>query len=79
MSDVEDRLTDIIVSILEVEPDNIKPSSRFQEDLDADSLEVLDLIMTVEDTFDIEVPDEKAETLLTVGDVIAFIKSKQRV
>lgn len=53
------------------------PVARFQEDLDADSLEVVDMIMSVEDAFDIEIADEKAETLRTVGDLIAFIKTKQ--
>lgn len=79
MSEVEEKVADIIVGILETERDVIKPAARFQEDLEADSLEVVDLIMSVEEAFDIEIPDEKAETLRTVGDLIAYIKTKQHV
>ncbi len=61
-----------------IDREAIKPTARFQNDLDADSLEVVDLIMSAEDTFDIEIPDDKAETLLTVGDLIAYIKTKQK-
>lgn len=77
MSEVEEKVAEIITGILEVEREKITPAARFQEDLDADSLEVVDMIMSVEDAFDIEVADETAETLRTVGDLIAFIKTSQ--
>lgn len=76
MSEVEEKVADIIVGILDVEREKITPAARFQEDLDADSLEIVDMIMSVEDIFDIEIPDETAETLHTVGDVITYIKIK---
>jgi acyl carrier protein len=76
LNEVEEKVADSITGILGVERDTIKPSSRFKEDLDADSLEVIDLIMSIEDLFDIEIPDETAETLRTVGDLTAYIKTK---
>jgi len=78
MSEVEDKVANIIVRILGVERDSIIPAARFQEDLEADSLEVVDMIMSVEDTFNIEIPDEAAETLHAVGDLIAYIRAQQR-
>jgi len=77
MSDVESRVAEIIVAILGMPHDEIKSTSRFREDLEADSLEVIDMIMSVEDGFGIVVPDEKAGILLTVSDLVAHIKAAQ--
>ena len=77
MSDLEEQLASILVTQFEVEAGSITPATRFQEDLKADSLEVVELIMTVEETFDIVVDDDVAEKLQTVGDLIDFLKSKQ--
>jgi acyl carrier protein len=75
LSDVEEKVADIIVGIIGTDRDAITPAARFREDLDADSLEVVDLIMSVEDTFGIDLPDEKAEGLFTVGDLVIYIKT----
>jgi acyl carrier protein len=77
MSDLEEQLASILVTQFEVEAGSITPATRFQEDLKADSLEVVELIMTVEEIFDIVVDDDVAEKLQTVGDLIDFLKSKQ--
>jgi acyl carrier protein len=77
MSRIEDQVARIIVEALAIDADRISPSSRFREDLEADSLEVVELIMSVEEEFGVEVPDEIAETVRTVGDLIALIKAEQ--
>lgn len=76
MNGVHDRLVDLLAHQFDVARSTISSATRFQEDLDADSLEVVELIMSVEETFDIEVPDDAAEKLLTVGDLTAFIKRR---
>lgn len=79
MSVVEDRVADIIFKTPDFRREAIKASTRFQEDLDADSLEVVELIMSVEDKFDIEVLDEKAEALRTVGVSLLNIPSGREI
>lgn len=76
MKGVHDRLVDLLAHQFDVARSALSSATRFQEDLDADSLEVVELIMSVEETFEIEVPDEAAEKLLTVGDLTAFIKRR---
>ena len=78
MSEVEEKVADIIVGILEVEREKITPAARFQEDLDANSLAVVGIVMSAEDAFDIHIPDETADILRTVGELIAFIETTQR-
>ena len=79
MSDksIEDRVKDIIVDQLGVNADQVNPAAKFVEDLGADSLDTVELVMAFEEEFDIEVPDEEAEKLQTVGDVITYITSQQ--
>jgi acyl carrier protein len=77
MSDIEQRLNRVLVTQFAVDETSITPATRFQEDLKADSLEVVELIMTVEEIIDIVVDDDVAEKLQTVGDLIDFLKSKQ--
>jgi acyl carrier protein len=79
MSDksIEDRVKDIIVDQLGVSADQVTPEAKFVEDLGADSLDTVELVMAFEEEFDIEVPDEEAEKLQAVGDVIAYITSQQ--
>ena len=67
---IDQRVKDIIVEQLGVKPDQVTPEAKFVEDLGADSLDIVELIMALEEEFGIEVPDEQAEKLLTVGDVI---------
>jgi acyl carrier protein len=79
MSDksIEDRVKDIIVEQLGVNADQVTPEAKFVEDLGADSLDTVELVMAFEEEFDIEVPDEDAEKLQSVGDVIKFINDQQ--
>lgn len=79
MSDksIEDRVKDIIVDQLGVNADQVTIEAKFVEDLGADSLDTVELVMAFEEEFDIEVPDEEAEKLQAVGDVIRYINSQQ--
>jgi acyl carrier protein len=79
MSDksIEERVKDIIVDQLGVNADQVTPEAKFVEDLGADSLDTVELVMAFEEEFDVEVPDEEAEKLQSVQDVISFIASKQ--
>lgn len=71
---VEDKVKEIIVEQLSVNAEQVTPEAKFIEDLGADSLDVVELVMAFEEQFGIEVPDEDAEKLQTVGDVNAYIK-----
>jgi len=79
MSDksIEARVKDIIVDQLGVNADQVTIEAKFVEDLGADSLDTVELVMAFEEEFDIEVPDEEAEKLQSVGDVISYITSQQ--
>jgi acyl carrier protein len=80
MSDkpIEQRVKDIIVEQLGVKPDQVTPTAKFIEDLGADSLDTVELIMALEEEFGIEVPDEQAEKLQSVGDVIKYVEETQK-
>jgi acyl carrier protein len=75
---IDQRVKDIIVEQLGVKPDQVTPEAKFIEDLGADSLDTVELIMALEEEFGIEVPDEQAEKLLTVGDVAKYIEDNQK-
>ncbi|KQL39457.1 MULTISPECIES: acyl carrier protein [Bacillaceae] len=75
MQDVLERVSKIIVDRLGVEESEIQITSRFKEDLDADSLDVVELVMQLEDEFELEISDEDAEKIVTVGDVVNYIES----
>ncbi|KIM03739.1 MAG: acyl carrier protein [Sulfurovum sp. AS07-7] len=70
-----DDVKAVVVEQLNVNPDEVKEDSRFVEDLGADSLDVVELVMAIEEKFDIEIKDEEAEKIATVQDVINFIES----
>jgi len=70
---IEDRVKDIIVEQLGVGADQVTPEAKFIEDLGADSLDTVELVMAFEEEFGIEVPDEEAEKLLSVGNVITYV------
>jgi acyl carrier protein len=72
-----DRVTKIIVEQLGVNEDQVKPEAKFVEDLGADSLDIVELVMALEEEFGTEIPDEDAEKLLSVGDVTKFIEDTQ--
>ncbi|MDB4618342.1 MAG: acyl carrier protein [Akkermansiaceae bacterium] len=74
---IQEKVTEIIVEQLGVSADQVKPESKMIEDLGADSLDAVELVMAVEEEFDIEVPDEEAEKLASVGDIIAHVEKAQ--
>ena len=74
---IEQRVVDIIVEQLGVNADQGTPEAKFIEDLSADSLDTVELVMALEETFGQEIPDEEAEKLQSVGDVIKYIEETQ--
>jgi acyl carrier protein len=73
---LEDKVKDIVVEQLGVDAGQVKPEASFIEDLGADSLDTVELVMAFEEEFGAEIPDEDAEKLKTVGAVIDYLKSK---
>ena len=74
---IQEKVTEIIVEQLGVSADQVKPESKMIEDLGADSLDAVELVMAVEEEFGIEVPDEEAEKLVSVGDIIAHVEKSE--
>ena len=74
MSDVEDRVRTIVVEHLGVDEDKVSENASFIDDLGADSLDTVELVMAFEEQFGIEIPDDAAETIQTFGDAVKFIK-----
>ena len=77
MSTIAEKVKEIVVKQLAVAEDQVTEEARFIEDLNADSLDQVELIRALEEEFNAEIPDEEAEKLKTVGDAIAFIEAKQ--
>ena len=78
MSDViEKKVREIIAAQLEISMDKVKPEARFIDDLKADSLAVVELVLALEENFNIEIPDEDTEQIKSVGDAISYILSHQ--
>ena len=73
---LEKKITDIIVEQLGVDADRVKSEASFIDDLGADSLDIVELVMAMEEEFDVEIPDEEAEKLKTVSDVTEYLKGK---
>lgn len=73
---VQDKITEIIVEQLGVKPEEVTPEASFVDDLGADSLDTVELVMALEEEFGIEIPDEDAEKIQTVGDAIKYIDEK---
>ncbi len=73
---IEQKVKELVVEQLGVSPDEVKPESSFVESLGADSLDLTELIMAMEEEFDIEIDDEDAQKIATVQDAITYIKSK---
>lgn len=76
MSTVLERVTKVIVDRLGVDESEVKMEASFREDLGADSLDVVELVMELEDEFDMEISDEEAENISTVGTAVTYIESK---
>lgn len=74
--EIFEKVKKIVVEQLEVDPDKVTPDATFAEDLGADSLDTVELVMALEEEFDIEIPDEVAETIDTVGKAVEHIESK---
>jgi acyl carrier protein len=75
---IEQRVKEIIVEQLGVNADQVTQEAKFIEDLGADSLDIVELVMALEEEFGNEIPDEQAEKLLTVGDVVKYIEDLQQ-
>jgi acyl carrier protein len=75
---IDQKVKDIVVEQLGVNADQVTPEAKFIEDLGADSLDTVELIMALEEEFGIEVPDEEAEKLVSVGDVIRYIEDSAK-
>lgn len=75
--EIFDRVKDIIVEQLDAEEEDVTMEASFRDDLDADSLDVVELVMELEDEFDLEIADEEAEKIATVGDAVNFIEENQ--
>ena len=73
---IEPKIMDIIVSQLGVDKERVKPEASFIDDLGADSLDIVELVMAMEEEFEIEIPDSDAEKLRTVNDVQSYLKGK---
>lgn len=76
MADIESRVREIIVNELGVEASKVTPQASFVEDLGADSLDTVELVMAFEEEFGLEIPDEDAEKMATVGDAIKYLQEK---
>jgi acyl carrier protein len=75
---IENKVKNIIADQLGVGEDEIKPESSFIEDLGADSLDIVELVMAMEEEFEVEIPDEEAENIKTVGDAINYINTHKK-
>jgi len=76
MSDITDRVKKIVVEHLNVDESKVSDEASFIDDLGADSLDTVELVMAFEEEFDIEIPDDAAETIQTFGDAVKFINDK---
>jgi len=76
MANLEERVADIIVEQLGATKEEIVPEASFIDDLGADSLDIVELVMAMEETFDIEIPDDDAEKIQTIGDAVGYLKEK---
>ncbi|MEA3502710.1 MAG: acyl carrier protein [Actinomycetota bacterium] len=75
-TEIESKLTDLLVDELGIERDDITADAKFEEDLDVDSLGVVELLMALEDNFGVKIPDEEAEQITTVGEAVDLVETK---
>ena len=76
MSDVQTRVIKLVAEQLDVDPSKVLPESRFQEDLGADSLDQVEMVMAFEEAFSVEIPDNAAEKIVKVSDAVSFIEEQ---
>lgn len=74
MSSIQERVTDIVIEQLGLERDKVHPESKFVDDLGADSLDTVELVMALEEEFEIEIPDDEAEKITTLREAISYIE-----
>ncbi len=72
-----DKIKELIVDQLDAEEDKVTMEANIQDDLGADSLDIVDLVMSVEDAFDVKIADEDVENIKTVGDIVKYIESAE--
>lgn len=75
-SEIEAKLSDILVDELGIDRDAVVMDAKFEEDLEVDSLGVVELLMALEDNFDVKIPDDEAQALVTVGDAADIVEKK---
>ena len=75
-SEIESKMVDLLVEELGIERDKITMESKFEEDLEVDSLGVVELLMALEDNFDVNIPDEEAEAITTVSEAVDIVSAK---
>ena len=73
---IEERVSEIIVEQLGISKEEVVPAASFIDDLGADSLDIVELVMAMEEEFDIEIPDDDAEKIQTLGDAISYVKDR---
>ena len=73
---LEDRVTEIVVEQLGISKQEALPAASFIDDLGADSLDIVELVMAMEEEFDIEIPDDDAEKIQTIGDAVSYVKDR---
>lgn len=78
MSSIQERVTDIVVEQLGLDREKVTPASKFVDDLGADSLDTVELVMALEEEFEIEIPDEEAEKIATLRDAIAYVEGNAK-
>ncbi len=76
---IEQRVADIIAEQLGVSKEEVVPEASFIDDLGADSLDIVELVMAMEEEFDIEIPDDDAEKIQTIGDAVAYVRARAAV
>jgi acyl carrier protein len=77
MSSVLERVKKVVIEQLNVEEDQVKPEASFQQDLGADSLDTVELVMALEEEFNCEIPDEEAEKITTIQDAVNYVERNQ--
>jgi acyl carrier protein len=78
MADTFDQIKDVVVELLNVDPAKVTPEARFREELEADSLDLVELIMAFEDKFGGEISDEDAQKIVTVGDAVKYVDERMK-